>query len=83
MATQGLLKWIKGADIQPEVKGSDHCPVYIDFHDSITTEAGEVLDFWQLTNPPGRTRDGPVPVAPPFAAKYYEEFKNTSLKSLA
>lgn len=28
-----MLPWIKHADIMPEVKGSDHCPVFVDFHD--------------------------------------------------
>ncbi|KAJ6552810.1 Endonuclease/exonuclease/phosphatase [Mycena capillaripes] len=29
LVTPGLLPWIKAADIQPEIKGSDHCPVTI------------------------------------------------------
>lgn len=40
LCTPGLLPWIKGADIQPSVKGSDHCPVYLDLHDEITDEDG-------------------------------------------
>lgn len=28
-----MLPWIKHADIMPEVKGSDHCPVFVDFYD--------------------------------------------------
>lgn len=35
LITSGLLPFVKGADIQPDVKGSDHCPVYLDLDDSI------------------------------------------------
>ena len=43
LATQGLMKWIKHGDIQASLKGSDHCPVFIDLHDEITLESGEVV----------------------------------------
>lgn len=33
--TSGLLPWVKHADIMADVRGSDHCPVYVDFHDSL------------------------------------------------
>jgi AP endonuclease 2 len=33
LVTSNLLPWIKFSDIQPKIKGSDHCPVYVDFHD--------------------------------------------------
>ncbi|CAM0135996.1 unnamed protein product [Umbelopsis sp. WA50703] len=35
LASQGLEPWFKYSDIQPEYRGSDHCPVYADFHDTI------------------------------------------------
>jgi len=35
LITPGLLPWVKGADIQPQIKGSDHCPVYLDLLDEI------------------------------------------------
>ncbi|KZV72460.1 DNase I-like protein [Peniophora sp. CONT] len=41
LVTKGLMPWIKDSDIQPSVKGSDHCPVFIDLHDEITLESGE------------------------------------------
>ena len=41
LLTKGLLPWFKHGDIQPSVKGSDHCPVFIDLHDEIENEAGQ------------------------------------------
>lgn len=39
LATQGLLRWIRYADIQPHVYGSDHCPIYVDLHDHLDGES--------------------------------------------
>ena len=33
---RGLLPWVKAADVQPHIKGSNHCPVCLDLHDQIT-----------------------------------------------
>lgn len=35
MASKGLEPWFQYSDIQPDFRGSDHCPVYADFHDVI------------------------------------------------
>jgi len=35
LVTPGLLPWIKAADIEPFLKGSDHCPVWIELHEEI------------------------------------------------
>ncbi|KAI8576033.1 hypothetical protein K450DRAFT_258577 [Umbelopsis ramanniana AG] len=35
LASKGLEPWFKYSDIQPDFRGSDHCPVYADFHDVI------------------------------------------------
>lgn len=35
LASKGLKPWFKYSDIQPEIMGSDHCPVYADFLDEI------------------------------------------------
>lgn len=40
LVTPGLLPWIKAADTLPSIKGSDHCPVFVDFHDEITDADG-------------------------------------------
>ncbi|CCA69095.1 related to APN2-AP endonuclease, exonuclease III homolog [Serendipita indica DSM 11827] len=42
LITPGLRQWVKEADIQPSIKGSDHCPVFIDLYDSITDENGRL-----------------------------------------
>jgi AP endonuclease-2 len=40
LVTPGLLPWIKHGDIQPSLKGSDHCPIYIDLHETIVDSEG-------------------------------------------
>jgi AP endonuclease-2 len=70
LATPGLLPWVKGGDIQAAIKGSDHCPVYIDLKDFITTDSGETLYLRdQLMMPAVGTRKVP----PRLCAKYWEE----------
>jgi len=93
LCSPGLRPWIKGGDIQNKVFGSDHCPVYIDLHDSITTETGEVLYIKDQLNPPNRPpstaplypTDPPrtAPEPPRFATKFLDEFsgKQQTLKS--
>src|SRR6266567_4665864 len=41
-------RWIKAADLQPSIKGSDHCPVFAGLHNEITTDAGEKLVLREL-----------------------------------
>ncbi|KAG6883661.1 hypothetical protein C0993_004870 [Termitomyces sp. T159_Od127] len=68
MVTRGLLPWVKAADIQPHIKGSDHCPVYVDLHDEIVDSNGETIRLQdvmraQTTEPPriaSRFWDEPV-----------------------
>lgn len=93
LCSPGLRPWIKGGDIQSKVFGSDHCPVYIDLHDSITTESGEVLHIRDQLNSPNRPpstvpiypTDPPraAPEPPRFATKFLDEFsgKQQTLKS--
>ncbi|KAJ3518406.1 hypothetical protein NMY22_g13694 [Coprinellus aureogranulatus] len=45
LCTPSLLPWIKAADTLPQIKGSDHCPVYVDFHSSITTNDGQSINL--------------------------------------
>lgn len=73
--------------------GSDHCPVFIDLHDSIKRN-GETILLRDLLNPTDRPPStGPVfpwdeprsaPQPPRFATKFMEEFsaKQRTLKSL-
>lgn len=82
LITPELLPWVKGSDIQPAVVGSDHCPVYIDFHDEIEDPVRGKLDLWSLMNP-GRQRSDKLPDPPAFAARFYPEFsgKQQTLQS--
>lgn len=40
LISPGLLPWVVHADIQPEIYGSDHCPVFLELKDSIETDKG-------------------------------------------
>lgn len=93
LCTPGLRPWIKGGDIQAKVFGSDHCPVYIDLHNSIERD-GDTVYLRDLLNPTDRPPstgtvfpwDEPrtAPQPPRFATKFMEEFsaKQRTLKSL-
>lgn len=81
LVTPGLLPWIKDSKTLPQIKGSDHCPVYADFHDSITTQDGQTLRLWEQINPPGRTPEGPTPDPPAFAGRFWPEFAHKLLSS--
>lgn len=69
LVTPGMLPWIKHGDIQPSLKGSDHCPIYIDLHDEIITDAGERL-FLRDVLPMDGNREDP----PRLAARRWEEY---------
>ncbi|KAF8166074.1 Endonuclease/exonuclease/phosphatase [Mycena galopus ATCC 62051] len=74
LVTPALLPWIKAADIQPEIKGSDHCPVFIDFHDQIVDANGGVVKLREVL--------GPITVGaepPRIAAKFWDEYKQRLL----
>ncbi|KAK7687673.1 hypothetical protein QCA50_008888 [Cerrena zonata] len=77
LVTRGLMKWIKHGDIQPSLKGSDHCPIFVDLHDEITLETGETVKLLDCIQQ-GTKRD-----LPRIAAKHWEEFsgKQTLLSS--
>jgi len=93
LCTPGLRPWIKGGDIQASVYGSDHCPVYIDLHESIALEDGTVQQLRDQLNPPNRElstapnypNDVPrIALEPPrFATKFFDEFsaRQRTLKS--
>jgi AP endonuclease-2 len=72
--------------------GSDHCPVYVDLHETITTPEGQ-LHLRDLVNPTPRVPLPPqiaaiqdpertAPPPPPFATCFWDEFsgKQRSLK---
>ncbi|KAI0314600.1 Endonuclease/exonuclease/phosphatase [Amylostereum chailletii] len=70
LVTPGLLPWIKHGDIQQSVKGSDHCPIYIDLHDEITLESGATLKLRDVMKM-GEGRKDP----PRIAAKFWTELQ--------
>ncbi|TFY71284.1 hypothetical protein EVG20_g1729 [Dentipellis fragilis] len=78
LITPGLLPWVKHGDIDPSIKGSDHCPIYIDLHEEITLESGEKLSLRQALRMDGDKRDPPR-----IATKFWEEHlrKQTLLSS--
>jgi AP endonuclease-2 len=67
LVTPGLLPWIQHGDIQPSIKGSDHCPIYIDLRESITLESGEELLLKQVMN----NTDGKISR---ISAKHWDEY---------
>ncbi|OJA15578.1 hypothetical protein AZE42_09003 [Rhizopogon vesiculosus] len=69
LVTSGILPWIKHGDIQPSLKGSDHCPIYIDLHDQITTDTGERLSLRDVL-----LMDGNKPDPPRLAARRWDEY---------
>ncbi|KAI0664392.1 Endonuclease/exonuclease/phosphatase [Cubamyces menziesii] len=78
LVTKGLLPWIQHGDILPSLKGSDHCPIYIDLRDEITLESGETVRLCDAMKQTDGTRDPPR-----IAAKFWDEFsgKQTVLSS--
>ncbi|GAA5981183.1 hypothetical protein JCM10908_004011 [Rhodotorula pacifica] len=82
LITPALLPWVKDSNIQPEVMGSDHCPVFVDFHDEIEDPVRGILKLKDLLNP-GRQPGDKLPDPPSFAARFYDEFsgKQQTLQS--
>ncbi|KAH8917545.1 DNase I-like protein, partial [Atractiella rhizophila] len=76
LVTHGLLPWIDGCDILPNIKGSDHCPVVATFREEIQVD-GQTFRLWDQLNP-SRAKDQEVE-PPPLAAKFYQEFKQGTL----
>lgn len=75
LVTSGLLPWIKNSDIQPHIKGSDHCPVFVEFHEEITDANGTVLKLKDLL---GGSSNAPNDL-PRLATKYWEEYSGKQM----
>ncbi|KAI6124905.1 Endonuclease/exonuclease/phosphatase [Pisolithus croceorrhizus] len=71
LATKGILPWIKHGDIQRFIKGSDHCPIYVDLHDEITTDDGRKLRLSEVMPQPTEDKTA---AAPRLAARCWDEF---------
>jgi len=74
LITPGLVPWVKAADIQPSVKGSDHCPVYVDLHDEIINADGSNIKL-------GDVLGSGLTEPPRLAAKYWDEHKQKLLST--
>lgn len=65
LITPGLRPWVKAADIQPHIYGSDHCPVVLELFDTIESSQGPVSLTERLSHA----------IQPPdLAASQYDEF---------
>lgn len=79
LVTPGLVPWVKAADIQPQIKGSDHCPVYVDLWDEITQSDGTIV---KLSSVLGAQPNEDGPAEPPrLAAKFWDEYKQKLLST--
>lgn len=88
LVTESMKPWIKDANIQEGLLGSDHCPVFADFHDRVQLEDGEV-PFSDVMSPPGvfvngeRKKDWKLQDLPALSAKRMPEFdKRRSIMSM-
>ncbi|TFK39608.1 Endonuclease/exonuclease/phosphatase [Crucibulum laeve] len=72
LVTPGLVPWVKHADIQPEIKGSDHCPVYIDLHNEIIDAEGNTIRLGDVMGGLGRE-------PPRLAAKFWDEYSGKQM----
>lgn len=66
LITPGLRPWVKAADIQPHIFGSDHCPVVLDLFDTIESSVHGPLSLVE------RLCHAADP--PSLAASHYDEF---------
>lgn len=73
LVTEGLLPWIKGADIQADIYGSDHCPIYVDLHDERKVD-GKLIKLKDLMH------GGSGRLPPALAACHYDEFSGKQRK---
>jgi AP endonuclease-2 len=88
LVAQSMQSWIKDANIQEGLLGSDHCPVFADFHDMVEIEGKEV-NLLDIMNPTGtfvdgqRQREWKLQDIPAFSGKRLQEFdKRRSIKSM-
>lgn len=78
LASQGLEPWFKYSDIQPNYRGSDHCPVYADFHDTI--EITNADGSTQKVDIRDRLTSDMLEDKSQIAAKNFDEFSNKQKK---
>ncbi|KAM0718072.1 hypothetical protein Q7P37_006404 [Cladosporium fusiforme] len=88
LVAESMRPWVKDANIQEGLLGSDHCPVFADFHEIVTTAEGDTK-LLDIMSPPGtfvdgeRQREWKVQDIPAFSGKRLQEFdKRRSIKSM-
>lgn len=72
LVSAGLEQWVKDADIWPLVYGSDHCPVTLDLHESLTDASGHELRLVDEMH--GLSGTKPIYDVPRLAASRLDEF---------
>src|SRR3954463_14447814 len=79
LVTSGLLPWFQSADIQPDVMGSDHCPIFADLREEVTLGDGTSRRLRdELTT--SVCADGCPRSYPALCARYYDEFSSKQQK---
>lgn len=73
LVTKGLLPWIKHGDIQPSIKGSDHCPIYVDLYEELE------LDGWKFNLREKMFRSDPPKQPPRIATRYWDEYSGKQM----
>ncbi|KAI9062637.1 DNase I-like protein [Trametes sanguinea] len=78
LVTKGLIPWIQHGDILPSLKGSDHCPIYIDLREELTLDSGETIKLRDAMKQSNTPREPPR-----LSSKFWNEFsgKQTTLAS--
>ncbi|KAG8929864.1 Class II abasic (AP) endonuclease [Tulasnella sp. 418] len=74
LVTKGLVPFVKAGDIQADVRGSDHCPIYIDLHDEITSDEGQLLRLIDLMKGSSGGESDALRQPPRIAAQFWDEF---------
>ncbi|KAK6429252.1 Class II abasic (AP) endonuclease [Oleoguttula sp. CCFEE 5521] len=84
LVCDAMREWLKDANTQDGLLGSDHCPVFLDFHEEVALEDRQV-QLVDLMYAVGTSIDGnrETHLAPALSAKRMQEFdKRRSIKSM-
>lgn len=79
LVSETMRSWVKDANIQEGLLGSDHCPVFADFNEVVSC-GGDDASLADIMNPVGvfeqgtRKHDWKLLSAPTFSAKRMPEF---------
>ena len=79
LITPGLEPWVAAADIQPHIKGSDHCPVFIDLREEIVNLDGTSTRLSDILG--ASLVNGEPPEPPRVSAKFWDEHKQKLLSN--